>query len=198
MVPDTGFNAKFWEWMSESAGVPFPLILSLEQDGDWTFVIKMFGILEAGLNHLLATHIENPEVAEILSLLDTANDRRGKIAIVKAYGLLSNESCLFVKLLAKVRSHAVHKVKHFDLNLAEYIKGDAQNVEGWKAALTSWCKPPIDKQIFATAMKHPRKAIHNSVMWIMMQSMMKQALLEQGRIGLQKLIDEHGESTPKE
>jgi hypothetical protein len=103
---DEEFERLFGEWLEQSVGIPRRLWDSLDNDDDWTFVIKMHGILEAGLNHLLITRLgdwaDDPnKLARIVSRLDTIDSQRGKIAFINAYGLLSPDARLFVKLLSE-------------------------------------------------------------------------------------------------
>jgi len=127
--------------LEQSVGVSRKLLDSLESDDDWTFLIKMHGILEAGLNHLLLTRLSNPDLSRIVAFLPTNDQRTGKLAFIKAYKLLSEEACLFVRVLSEVRNRAVHDVKNFDLNLVEYVRQlDANQRENWQIAMTSWDK----------------------------------------------------------
>lgn len=197
MPEDGEFSGAFLEWLTETAGVPKALLLSLDKDDDWTFVIKMFGILEAGINRLIATKMDNPKAAEVIARLETANDRKGKVALIKAYGLLSDDSCGFVKQFATLRSHAVHNVKHFGLNLDEYIENDTQNREKWKTSLTSWCDPPVRPNLMEAAFRFPRQAIHNSVMRIMIVGMLNHFESYKWEAELARFA-ERAKSTPRE
>lgn len=197
-MTDEEFGVKFLEFLEGSVGVPFQLVASLEKDDDWTFIIKVFAIVEAGLNHLLSMEIENKKAAEVVSRLEVANDRKGKIALIKAYNLLSNELVLFVKLLAKVRSRAVHDVSGFGLNLREHILQDTQNKEGWKTALTAWCgEPPIAPSIYDTAFLFPRKAIHNCCMAIIIKCLKAETQQAQLRAHIEEASARY-QPTPKE
>jgi len=157
--------------LEQSVGVSRKLLDSLESDDDWTFLIKMHGILEAGLNHLLLTRLSNPDLSRIVAFLPTNDQRTGKLAFIKAYKLLSEEACLFVRVLSEVRNRAVHDVKNFDLNLVEYVRQlDANQRENWQIAMTSWDKnKPILASIKRVTLTHPRVAILNSCMSIMFE-----------------------------
>jgi hypothetical protein len=96
---DAEFDEIFGGWLEKSVGIPRSLFASLDTDDDWTFVIKMHGVLEAGLNHLLLTRLfssENPDkLSRLVAQLDTSDPRKGKLAFIKAYDLLPPDN-LFV------------------------------------------------------------------------------------------------------
>src|ERR1017187_2911197 len=115
------FNKNFAKWLNESVGISSKLLASLDNDDDWTFIIKMHGILEAGLNHLILSRLHEPNMVDVVSHLETNDRRSGKIAFIKAYNLLSDDACLFVRMLSEVRNRAVHDIKNFDLNLRTYL-----------------------------------------------------------------------------
>jgi hypothetical protein len=162
---------KLERWLKESVGISRRLLLSLGHDDDWTFVIKMHGIIEAALNHLLLTQFDNPELAEVVPKLETNNLRTGKMAFIKAYKLLPENACLFVKLFSEVRNRAVHDIKNFDLNLVAYLGGlDSKQQKNWKTALTSWMVSDPSEVSRNLALLVPREAIYNSCMMILLRS----------------------------
>src|ERR1700731_1022816 len=108
---------KLEHWVTKTVGISRQLLASLDHDDDWTFVIKMHGILEAVLNHLLLSRFDNPALADIISKLETNNERTGKIAFINACDLLPENARGFIRLFSQLRNRAVHDVKNFDLNL---------------------------------------------------------------------------------
>lgn len=131
----------------------------------------MHGILEAALNHLLLTQFDNPELAEVVSKLETNNLRTGKIAFIKAYKLLPENACLFVKLFSELRNRAVHDIKNFDLSLVAYLGAlDSKQQKNWKTALTSWMVSESSEADRNLALSVPNEAIYNSCMMILLLS----------------------------
>jgi len=51
----------FEDWITRRLGLAHSPLRSLECDDDWTFVIKMYAILEAALNHLLKVRLNDPQ-----------------------------------------------------------------------------------------------------------------------------------------
>jgi hypothetical protein len=169
------FNKNFAKWLNESVGISSKLLASLDNDDDWTFIIKMHGILEAGLNHLILSRLHEPNMVDVVSHLETNDRRSGKIAFIKAYNLLSDDACLFVRMLSEVRNRAVHDIKNFDLNLRTYLDSlDPQQQKNWKIALTSWSTSPLSQDLLNFALMFPRRAIYDSCMMIMTRSFQEQ------------------------
>ncbi len=125
-------------WMEESLGVPLTALFNtFKNDDDWTFVIKIHAIIEAALNQILITQMGNPSLDRIIEKLETNNRRTGKIAFIRAYDLLPDKACLFIRLLSEIRNDAVHDARNFGLNLNDYARGlSKENRANWKAALT--------------------------------------------------------------
>src|SRR4051812_1454909 len=105
MPPGMLMPAKLERWVTETIGIKKKLLLSLDHDDDWTFVIKMHGILEAALNHLLLVQFDNAVLDKVVSKLPTASEQNGKLAFIRALDLLPKDCCVFVKSFSEVRSH---------------------------------------------------------------------------------------------
>jgi hypothetical protein len=195
---DFEFNRDFRKWLSATPGISQKLLDSLDRDDDWTFVIKMHGILEAGLNHLILSRLHIPEaipkLADIVSRLETNDRRTGKMAFIKAYDLLPDDACMFVRVLSEIRNRAVHDIKNFDLDLVSYLQSlNKEQKQNWKVALTSWTvTKPVSHELLDFALKVPRNAIFNSCMMIMIRSYhaRPERLMEAAR---QELLRRHPE-----
>ncbi|MEY2538156.1 MAG: hypothetical protein QOG67_1896 [Verrucomicrobiota bacterium] len=177
----------FNNWLTDSVGISKTLLQSLKTDDDWTFVIKMHGILEAGLNHLLMVRLDDSRLSEVVSKMETNNSRTGKMAFVKAYDLLPDDSCSFVQVLSKIRNDAVHDIKNFDLNLVEYFKTfSSKKLKDWKTALASGLPPitnvdGIERASRDTVLENPRYAIFTGCMAIMFRILQRQTMAEGDR-----------------
>ena len=152
------FDRKFTKWVYEIAGISPKLLASLDTDDDWTFVIKMHGILETALNHLILNRLQImhpvPKLVDVISHLETNDRRTGKIAFIKVYDLLPGDACLFVRMLSEVRNRAVHDIKNFDLDLVKYLQGlNKEQKQNWKLALTSWM---VTRPIKANSARYAR------------------------------------------
>ena len=74
--------AIFDKWLRESIGFPGDLFLDLLETDDWTFVIKLHALVEAGLNHLLTSHFKRPELEDVFSGMENSNTKSGKLAFI--------------------------------------------------------------------------------------------------------------------
>src|SRR5204862_7784857 len=107
-----------------------------------------------------------------------------KMAFIKTYRLLSEDSRLFVRLFSKIRNTAVHDAKSFNLDLTKYVAALEDNEKPeWKRALSSWWVPFPDPEAeaaaqheaagrhhFETALDDPRYSIFSSCMHILGQA----------------------------
>lgn len=211
---ESALSDPFETWLTESVGISKEMLQTLlgNDDDDWTFVIKIHGILEAGLNHLILARLGgNEKLAEVVSRLETNNARSGKIAFIKAYGLLTRDACLFVQLLSEVRNKCVHDIKNFNFSLRKFLDGqDSKQLKNWKSALTSWYMSEQTEHSRELAIRDPRNSIFNSCMMIVVMSYFNQAeaAQEQQKVEQAKKFfegrtmwqgfDSPGESNPKE
>ncbi len=165
--------AKFLDqldkWLEEKAGISKSLLRSLDQDSDWAFIIKIHGIMEVALNHLIGSRLTAPELKPVIAQLETGHDRRGKIAFIQALDLLPENACLFVKLLSKLRGQAVHKIENFDLDLVKYLTNlNKSDQHAWKLALRWWSEKPIVEERPLDFI--PRTRIHAACWTIVLKS----------------------------
>jgi hypothetical protein len=102
----------------------------------------MYAVVEAALNHLLMVRLNDPRLSKIIGKLPTNDQKRGKMAFIKAYGLLSENSCSFVRLFSDIRNFAVHDATSFNLDLTKYVGAlEEKKKPNWKKALSSWWVP---------------------------------------------------------
>jgi hypothetical protein len=174
------FDSRFEAWLAASAGISRELMESLQQDNDWAFIIKMHGVMEAGLNHLIRSKLTEPELASVIAHLETNNDKRGKLAFVKAYGLLSTHGISFVRVMSDLRNRAVHDVKNFNLNLDKYVDSFNQTQRtNWINAMLWWAGAELEKldnNIRDLAIILPRESIYDGCMFMLMQGFAESTL----------------------
>jgi hypothetical protein len=177
------------DWARDSVGIPTDLIISLDRDDDWAFVIKMHGIVEAGLNHLILNALGRKELQAVIPLLATADRRTGKLAFIKACDLLPEIARKFVSMFAKMRDDLVHDIKNFDFSLEKYFADlDKQQTKNWKTALMCWCVLKRDGKLVVeegledllgpVAIKNPRTGIYNACMGLLIFSVATQRQAE--------------------
>jgi hypothetical protein len=158
----------FSKYLEESVGFSPKLLKSLSKDDDWTFTIKIHGIIEAGLNHMLLETLGYPELRKIISKMDTSG---GKLVFTRALNLLPERARMFVRGVSTIRNAAVHDITHFDISLIEYEKKlDSDQRRNWNAGLGIGVAPGT------SVVDDPRAAIAAGCM-IVLGYAMKQELL---------------------
>jgi hypothetical protein len=152
---------SFGEWARDTAGISPTILIDLDEiESDWAAVIKLHAILEVGLNQLIFGRLRDSALANIIPKLSMNDDRRGKLAFVKAYGLLPPSGVLLVKVLSDARNAAVHDVANFDFDLRKYILGlKPQDIGNWKTALWWWSETPATAKTTELMMESPRRAL---------------------------------------
>src|SRR6266705_566896 len=104
--------------------LPTGFIGALLNETDWGFVIKLNAIFESLLNvsitrALLSAHATGLE--EIITRLDMADRRRGKIAIAGQLGLIASEDRRFLEALAELRNQLAHSVQNLGFEFSAWI-----------------------------------------------------------------------------
>lgn len=204
-------NETLLKWVNDSVGISPDLLRSLDADSDWAFVIKLHGIVEAGLNHLLLSALGRNELRDVIALLATADSRIGKIAFIKACDLLPKIARKFVSMFAKMRDDLVHDIKHFDFSLEKFFADlDPQQRKNWKKALTCWCieeqdgkitiEEGLEDSIGALAIRKPRMGIYNACMGLLIFSLVSQRETEKNQtlLKIAKELEAKGDRIMKE
>lgn len=109
----------------------------LIREDDWSFVIKLNAFVETCLTEAICTVLMRDELAEVVSRLDTANDRTGKLAFAKALGLLDKPQRRFVSELAQLRNRLAHDPRQSTFSFKVHL--DAMSEESryqWCASLS--------------------------------------------------------------
>jgi hypothetical protein len=107
--------------LESDLGVERTFLLRLFDDSDWSFVIKTHALIETALSHLLGVAVRDPRATKIFQLLDTSNERTGKLAFIKTMELLPQRQCKFVKYLSELRNQLVHDVRNTSFTFASHV-----------------------------------------------------------------------------
>jgi hypothetical protein len=97
-----------------------------EDETDWSFVIKVHALIEAAVSHLLTEHLQRPGLDDLFSRLDMSNKATGKVAFVKALGLLEEPERRFISSLSELRNKLVHDVRNVNFDLASHVENMSQ------------------------------------------------------------------------
>jgi hypothetical protein len=153
----------FEDWLKRTLGFPHSPLHTLESATTiWTFVVKMHAIVEAAINHLLIVRLNDPKLGDVITKLPTNDQRKGKMAFVKAYNLLSEDSCLFVGLFSKIRNAARFTMPKFQFGLNEVCLSTQDDEKPlWRRAFSSWWVPFPDPQHEAWGRQHFETALED-------------------------------------
>ncbi len=103
-------------------GVAAKPIRALQQDdSDWAFIIKLNSLLEASLNHLLVKHFKDDRLEDAISMMEMGDERKGKVAFLKALKILPPSSLAFIRKLGAIRNRLAHKITGLDFDLSAHI-----------------------------------------------------------------------------
>jgi hypothetical protein len=90
-------------------------------EDDWSFIIKTQALLETALAYLIKTALGREELETFIEKLNL-NGRTGKISLVKALGLLTDDQRRYLEQLAGLRNNVAHKIQYVTFTLAEHLK----------------------------------------------------------------------------
>lgn len=102
-------------------GVRSGFFNELVREDDWSFVIKLHAFIEACLTNAICAVLGRPELEDVVSRLDTANNQCGKLAIVKRLGMLNKPQRRFVAVLSELRNDLAHNAKSVDFSFKHYM-----------------------------------------------------------------------------
>jgi hypothetical protein len=109
--------------LERNIGVPKNFFRDLNNDADdWTFIIKLHALFEAACAHLLLHHLQEPELASIISRLELSNKTTGKIAFLNKLKLLGSNNRRYISTLSEVRNSLVHDVRHHQFSLVDMVR----------------------------------------------------------------------------
>ena len=189
---DAGYNT-FSAWLRDNLGISDAFLDSLSVDDDWTFVIKLHAMIEAGLNHLLLEHFNEPVLSPFISHLATGDRRTGKLAVALVLKLLPSNCCQFIRILSEIRNDVVHDVRNFGFDLLGHAaRLDINQRRKWHEALTSGMFDTVEidgRSIPAASVvdSNPRYCIFCATFAIMVRVLQHRMRLNQERQVLESL-----------
>ncbi len=120
--------------------LPRGFIVGLLNDTDWGFVIKLNALFESLLNTAIAQSlraVHSDGLAEVISKLDMADVRRGKVVIATQLGLLRPDDKRFLRALAELRNRLAHSVENVAWSfLAEITLMNSEQRKSCRAKFT--------------------------------------------------------------
>ncbi|MCX5870957.1 MAG: hypothetical protein NTY00_10070 [Deltaproteobacteria bacterium] len=124
-------------------GLPGGFLERLEQEDDWSFVVKTHALIEAAVAHALVARTGLNEAQEFFARLELSNNKTGKLALSESLGLLNSEERKFIRSLSETRNFFVHDVKNVGVDLRTYFGGLSRDKRKHLAA--SFCYVDFSK-----------------------------------------------------
>lgn len=109
-------------WMQDSLGVHESFLANLPNDDDWTFILKIHAMVEAGLNQMILNHFGEPRISRLITKLPIGNTGTGKLSFAKALDLIPLENREFVAVLSDIRNHCIHDIRNFRFDIKSYVQ----------------------------------------------------------------------------
>lgn len=107
--------------IEQAIGVQHGFLESLKEEDDWSFIIKLHALFEAGISHLLCIALAREELADVFAHLELSDKRAGKMAFAKALSLLDDKDRRFISSLSELRNQLVHNVKNATFDLKNHV-----------------------------------------------------------------------------
>jgi len=118
-------------------GLPKSFFDSLLKEDDWSFVIKLHSLIESVTSSLLVYHFKDKRLESIFKRIELSNKSVGKIAFLKALGLLRESNRRYIVKLSELRNQIVHNVSHYNLSLQGYVsKLDKNQLKSFSLAFS--------------------------------------------------------------
>lgn len=94
----------------------------LLKEDDWSFVVKLNALFEATCAHILVKRLNASELEEAFAELDHANNKYGKVAMLKRLGSLTSEQSTVLRDLATLRNKLVHNISNVSFSFKTYVE----------------------------------------------------------------------------
>ncbi|RQW68679.1 hypothetical protein EBB56_21400 [Halomonas sp. YLB-10] len=104
----------------ERLELPNDFYLQLLKEDDWSFVIKLSALVEAGCTHILAHKLRNPELEDSFAYLEQCNSKVGRVVLLRKLGAINNEQAKILNSLAALRNNLAHKVSNVNFTFSEF------------------------------------------------------------------------------
>jgi len=100
-------------------GVAKGFFEALLRENDWSFLIKIHALVEAGATNVIVEAMGKPELRNHFAQLPLSDSNYGKLSLLKELDVLSGPYRGFVRKLSELRNQAVHNVNQTSLDLKQ-------------------------------------------------------------------------------
>lgn len=107
---------------AESLGVPATLVLTLLDEDDWSFLIKLHALIETALTGALVDHFGAPPALAEQFAISAVGGAGGKIKLAYEAELINKPMKDFLDRFAELRNQLVHSIDGIKFSLAGYVQ----------------------------------------------------------------------------
>jgi hypothetical protein len=107
--------------LEAALNLPDGFINSLQEEDDWSFVIKTHALAESAVSFLLVQHIGEDRLQHVIARLDLGDTRAGKLKFIKALDLLPSDCLRFIRKLLEIRNSLVHDIGMVSFSFQEFV-----------------------------------------------------------------------------
>jgi hypothetical protein len=160
--------------LESDIGVPNGFFSNIIHEDDWSFIVKLHGMVEAGLTQLIVAHFGDARLEVTISKMNISGPS-GKLAIVRALELLPKHNINFIQKLNEMRNLLVHRISNVGFSIDAHFRSlDPQQL----ADLIASCgdgvipdeldfKTAYEEQQKETFFRDPRKLFWWSSVWVL-------------------------------
>jgi hypothetical protein len=101
--------------------------VDLAKEDDWSFVVKCHALMESTCSYLLTSYFDNPSYADIFSRLEMSDKKTGKLAFLRASGIIVPEEAGFIMALSELRNSLVHNIHRAPFKFQDHVSSLDKN-----------------------------------------------------------------------
>ncbi|MEI7431074.1 MAG: hypothetical protein WCL27_11515 [Betaproteobacteria bacterium] len=114
-------EARIISELETRLGIPQGLFHGLEDEDDWSFIIKIHTLLETALGYLITSTLQREELAEVIEKLNFEG-KTGKLKFAENLGLLNPDSISYLRLINELRNRVAHRIEHVSFTFDAYLR----------------------------------------------------------------------------
>jgi hypothetical protein len=107
--------------LEKDVGVSEGFFSQIIHEDDWSLIIKLHGLIEAGLTQILSTYFGDPRLEQLFSRMNISG-RNGKLSFIQALDLLPERNIKFIRELSEIRNQIVHRITNVNFSIEDYFK----------------------------------------------------------------------------
>ena len=141
----------------------------LDNDDDWSFVIKAQAIVEAAVTEAVVTKLGETAIRGTVERLPLADEQIGKLALAKELDLMTKEQRRFVRKMAELRNRLAHRVQDIDFEFSTYFQTlSASQKRDWRESI-AWFAAGKESYNgwLESAEKNPRLTLYLAVFMLL-------------------------------